>query len=153
MPTLIHHTSLDRAISIVRTCVYKPAQSAGDEGLNAFVVGKPMNRGQWIEATGAVLKFDWSGPTRVNNVSPFEPNVLHENLPWRAFVPVGSTKYLRVIGLEADNEAWENQIETTPWYCLSGKMKAAYRQKHAKILKRKIEDRIATHPSVEVHWE
>lgn len=149
MPRLIHKTSLDIAIVIIRTGVFKAARG-GDAGINAFVEGKPKNLNQYVEATGATLKFNWSGPVRVNNTFPLEPNTLHEDLPWRAVVPVGTTRHLIVIGLDADDDVWAEAVGATPSYCLTSRMKAAYRHERAKLLKQETEDRIKTRPSVVV---
>lgn len=149
MPILIHYTSLENAISIVRSGVFLTA-GGGDACLNAFVEGRPASRGQEFQAEGVALRFDWSGPVRVNNAFPLETDVLHDDLPWRAVVPVGSTQHLRIVGLDAKEDAWIEAVGSAPWYCLTARMKSSYRRDRAEVLKGEIEGRIATRPPVVV---
>ncbi len=118
--------------------------------MNSFVEGKPYNKKQHMGANGVRLKFNWSGPVRINNDFPLEPDTLHEDLPWRAVVPVGTTQHLTIVGLDADYDEWAEAVGVAPWYCLTNLMKTAYRERHAKILKLEIENRIQTRPPVVV---
>lgn len=120
---LVYHlTSVDAALSIVESGVFMPVSQAplnNDAGLNCFAFRPGYRLGQWFEGEGAKLVLKWSGPvasTHPDTAPPLPPNALHDQHPWRCFVPRQSDPdLLRVIRVEFDAEALNNAIPLAGW--------------------------------------
>jgi hypothetical protein len=149
LPVLIHITSLERAISIIRSGVFW-AHGGGDAGLNAFVDGQPVNGANEFAANGAVLKLHWSGQVLENHEFPLQPNVLHTHLPWRAVVPTGTTCHLTAFALEAEQEQWISLAGKSPFYCLTKKMKEGFVANKVERLKQNVNKLLLDRPAIKV---
>lgn len=153
MTILLHITGLANAIAIVKSGVYLTSgadDTGSDSCLNSFVLGREKCLGQDFESAGAVVRFEWLGPMRINNDFPLEPDVLHLDLPWRAMVPTGTTRHLRITGLRANFTHWVDEVRNPPWYCLTDTSKSRFRNEQAMVLKKDTAARIKTRPSIEV---
>ncbi|SDG90515.1 hypothetical protein [Pelagibacterium luteolum] len=117
-----HITSVSSALKILRSKVYRPAQpQRSDAGLYGLIAN---DRSTYSEPTseygGARLHFEWTGPvtTRPDWEPPRNPspNMLNHHLPFRVFVPIGTTRHLRLTGLEITPGGWANDL-AVPWHC------------------------------------
>lgn len=103
MTILIHETAPGIALLIIKSRIFQAGTIIGDSGVNAEIVGHvagPYNPDQ-AAARGAILKFEWLGPVSKQEFeNGYPPDVLYDQHPHRAFIPVGSTKYLRLIDVE-----------------------------------------------------
>jgi len=122
---LIHVTSPWALESILASGVFHAFSGHplnGDSGLNCFLLGQPGNLGQRFEGSGAALKLIWEGPVRRAGASPrlpLAPNILHDSMPWRCFIPVDSDLCRpRIIGFKIAAWALDEYIGfTCPfWY-------------------------------------
>jgi len=112
-----HITSLESALSIMRSERYRPVRgTASDAGLNGLQLGRIGWDKQYFTGTGARLYFEWSGPVEFGPGSA--PNVLFDQMPHRVFVPTGTDRHLRLTGFKAAPEAWEQYYVKLPWYFL-----------------------------------
>jgi len=128
---LEHITSLDRAKRIVAEKRYRPTYDsplAGDSGLNAHILGD-KNRAQGIcyERQGAKLILEWNGPTTTLNRYPLPVDTLLDERPFRVMVSQGTTKYLRAIRIECDDEVLLAGRSVPAW-CFTPKMKVTWRK-------------------------
>jgi len=153
MTTLRHYTDLASALRIIEEGKFRPRYSdprAGDSCLNAFMDGRPANTDQCFEREGAILRFGWSGPVHIGGKFPLKADVLHDFLPWRVAVPLGTRRHLTVVGLDASGKAWEDYFDNAPWYCITASLQRGYRLQKMKAEKARIADMIASGVSVSV---
>lgn len=108
-----HETSPRIAVDVVRNRRFVGGPISGDAGLNCFIEGVEYNPDQ-ASNSGAFITFEWVGERQ--EVGKFEdpaykPNVLYDQRPHRAFIPVGTTDHLRLIDLTfAEDSAWSKLV-------------------------------------------
>ena len=111
---LRHETHPAIALRILRTRRFVAGPILGDAGLNACIVGHPAGGYNPDQAVGrgAILEFEWNGPISTERYSAYpEPNVCYDQHPHRAFVFVGTTHHLRLVGLSLDNtDEWASHV-------------------------------------------
>jgi hypothetical protein len=102
---ITHETSPAAAVRIARTQVFYGAGILGDAGLNAVIPGHhpdPYCSDQ-AAASGAILHLEWSGKIvrvpRLETVK-YEPGILYDQHPHRAFIFAGPTHDLRLVRIE-----------------------------------------------------
>ena len=151
---IVHITSIDAALSIMRTGTFRPVSSDplnGDAGLNAFDVSMPGEYNElWFSGTGAQITFEWDGPVDTRTDRPYPPNVLQDQMPYRVFVPVGTTQHLTLIGFEPDPQAWDNYELDLPWYYLTPTMRRKARRRALIALQAEIDAIIELRPAIHV---
>lgn len=102
---VFHITSLQSAINILETGTfhaYSRALLNNDNGLNCFKSGESGNFTQCFKSdedkdVRAILSFRWKGKiidTDQDTYPPLKINVLHNQLPWRCFIRVGTDSEL-----------------------------------------------------------
>ena len=89
---IVHHiTSIESALSILRSGVFRPKAidpADGDNGLNLLDV-RPGYWRQEIESTQCKIVFECSLPvvqTSTGSPNPLASGVLHDQHPWRMFI-------------------------------------------------------------------
>lgn len=92
---LLHITSPDRALAILRTGKYAGETIQSDNGLNTYLlhnnkIAQPTNSN--LDARGVRMIFIWNG--QVQTGTAFQPNVAYDLRPHRIFIPVGTTQDL-----------------------------------------------------------
>ena len=153
MTQLFHITSLHSAISIIRTGRFHPASQnplCADAGVNSFIVGRQANLDQCFEGVGARLIFDWNGPIKRPGNFPLRPDVLYVYGAWRAFIPVGSQRFLNVVGLDCQPDEWRDLEINAPWGCDLPGVSRWWKSKHGAKVRQEVEGLIGHRPSVKV---
>ena len=100
---IYHETSPWIAIHIARTQQFMGGAISGDAGLNCYIEGSlpDLNIFSQAEQKGALMTFEWSGPVSTEPYGVFgEPDTLYDQRPHRGFIPVDSTKHLKLVGIE-----------------------------------------------------
>ena len=111
---LQHETHPATALAILRSRRFIAGPILGDAGLNAYIVGHP--RGNYhpdqAERRGAILEFEWSGPVSAEEYSAYpDRDVCYDQHPHRAFVFVGNTQHLRLVGLKLKSQVqWADYV-------------------------------------------
>lgn len=151
MPThLSHYTSLGAAINIVRSKTFKTASRDPlntDSGLNAGIVGQPLAN-QQFQGWDVTLFFDFDGPLVPMSQFPLAVGAVYDALPWRAVVPLGTTKELRLVKLEEEDDCdWLDCIPPVPWWM---PFKKCYRKQKALNLRDEIFDLVAQKPLIKI---
>lgn len=116
MTIIEHETSPAVAVRIAKSGLALGGPIMGDGGLNCVAVNHPAgppHPGQAL-GRGAVMRFDWTGPS--TNVSPsngiYQPNLLYDEHPHRAMVPIGTNQHLRLIGITlVGGASWADVIQ------------------------------------------
>ena len=129
----------------------------GDAGLNACIVNH--RGGQYApdqaERRGAILEFEWSGPvsTKPYSLIP-DRNVCYDQHPHRAFIFVGTTQHLRLIGLTAKG-GWSDFVQrpdlsltTLGEWCLSRRV--GWVKGQADLIATEIKQTLARKPHVRI---
>ena len=111
---LLHETHPAIALRILRSRRIVAGPIVGDAGLNAFIVGHPAgdyNPDQAVRR-GAILEFEWDGPVSTEKYSGYpDRNVCYDQHPHRAFVFVGTTQHLRLVGLSLEvADGWASYV-------------------------------------------
>lgn len=119
---LQHYTYLHSALSILRKGHFRPCYDsplAGDSGLNCFISDRPKNLRQMISSKEARIDFVWTGPVEENGLKlnvPYPRDVLIYQGAWRSVVPFGSSRHLRLLGIHAEDDVWNNTwSESSRW--------------------------------------
>ncbi|WP_041208947.1 hypothetical protein [Aeromonas jandaei] len=106
---LVHYCSSDALFEILKSRRFiaaYPSPSAGDSGINCFILGREYNFAQEFNGRGAYLYIEWSGEAiEVSNDKefPLEPNILHNQERWRAIIPKGTdTNLIKVVDFEVE---------------------------------------------------
>lgn len=147
---LFHYTSLGAAIKIIRTQKYRTASGDpmnGDSGMNVGIVDEALSN-QHFEGWDVTLYFDFDGPLVPMTSFPLPVGSVYNALPWRAVVPLGTTKELRLIKLEEEDTCdWLEMIPPAPWWI---PFKKWYRKKKAQKLREQTFAMIAKRPLIKV---
>ncbi|MBN3761328.1 hypothetical protein [Burkholderia sp. Ac-20365] len=130
---LIHETSPDIALSILRGRKFIAGPILGDAGINCYIEGVDSYHPDQAASKGAFLTFEWSGPVEASrSISRHEPEVLYDERPHRAFVFTCTKKHLRVTGLSfREGHSFDGLVGQAPWYVLNKPRWAE--QAHAQI--------------------
>lgn len=102
MVELLHETNLFVALDVIKKKKFLAGPILGDAGLNVEIKNHPkgFNPDQ-SEGKGAILEFEWTGPTTTDTYEIYpEMDVLYDQHPHRAFLFVGSSKYLRLVNVK-----------------------------------------------------
>lgn len=154
---LQHETDPATALEILRTRRFIAGPILGDAGLNACIVnhqGGDYYPNQ-AERRGAILDFEWSGPvsTEVYSLMP-DRNVCYDQHPHRAFIFVGTTQHLRLVGL-TPKEGWADFVQrpdltlsTVREWCLS--RRKTWAKKQAEAIIAEIKQVVAQKPAVRI---
>ena len=125
----------------------------GDSGLNCFEDDRDYHFDQYFAATGAKIKFKWSGSCvekSINHQFPVDPNVLTRQERWRSIVPFGSDRFLQMTGIEADFSEWQALCEPAPRWLLISPLKKKWRNYKARVYQTKVETELASNPAIGV---
>ncbi|WP_215845070.1 hypothetical protein [Candidatus Pantoea bituminis] len=148
---LKHITSPWTALDIIRTLSIIAGPSLSDSGLNVFIENHPGGpyMSNILNQSGAKLIFEWSGPSKRSTLADgYPPDILYDQFPHRAFIPVGTRSHLYLIGLELmDGVSWEVAV-SKPKFKLTRPQswKLWLQSKHHQWLERevaRIEDEVA----------
>jgi len=102
-----------------------------------------------LNQSGAKLIFEWSGPSDSRCLADgYPPDILYDQFPHRAFVPVGTRSHLYLIGLELlDGFSWEIAVRKPKFKLIKPQTwKLWLQSKHHQWLERevaRIEDEVA----------
>lgn len=150
---LFHITSLDRAISIIRSGRYRPAYPSPlsrDSGLNAGLVGQGLAP-QQFEAVGAKLLLEFQGSIKPKAEYPLTVGYVYDELPWRVVVPHGTKAGLTVVGLELFSDTrWHDALPEPPWWAMGNFLKESWRNRAAVELESEILRLLTEHPPLVV---
>lgn len=150
---IVHITSIDAALSIIRSRTFVPASTDplnGDAGLNGLELSQSHECNDWwFTGTGARLLFEWDGPVDTSTTVPLSPNVLHDDMPYRVVVPAGTTRHLALTGFEPDPDLW-TAYPLLPWYCLTPASQNRARHRALVRLQRQIDAIVAARPAIRV---
>jgi len=100
---IYHETSPWIAIHVARTGQFMGGAISGDAGLNCYIEGSLPDLSLYSQAEqkGALITFEWSGPVSTERYGVFgEPDTLYDQRPHRGFIPVDSTKHLKLVGID-----------------------------------------------------
>lgn len=137
MIKFIHITSLQSALSIMRTGKFRPVKGTdSDAGLNGLQLGRLGWDEQSFTGSGAGLLFEWTGPVEIGTGS--SPDNLYDQMPHRIFIPGGTQRHLRLTGFIAAPQTWDRHHVDLPWYCIGQNRRARARRRaivelHAEI--------------------
>lgn len=156
---LQHETHPSSALNILRTRRFIAGPILGDAGLNAFIVGHPRGnyRGEQAERRGAILEFEWSGPVSTQDYGVYpDLDVCYDQHPHRAFVFVGTTQHLRLVGLKVKSEnGWADYVHrpeltvSTIWPWLQSRRKN-WVMEQAEMIAQEVEQTLAQKPAVRI---
>ncbi len=154
---LQHETDTTTALEIMRTRRFIAGPILGDAGLNACIVGH--HRGKYhadqAERPGAILESECSGPVSAEPYSFLpERNVCYDQYPHRAFIFVGTTQHLRLVGPTPLN-GWSDCVllpdltlrTIGPW-CLS--QMGAWTKRQACKIADEVKQTLAQKPPVQI---
>ena len=120
---IYHLTSPARALAIVNSGIFYPASRHplnNDNGLNCFSYRPGYRIGQCFGGEGARVILEWSGPVAVTHPDtspPLQPNVLHDQHPWRCFVRGGSSSgFLRIVAVYFEKGALDSLVAIPFWH-------------------------------------
>lgn len=151
MIKFFHITSLEAAISILRSGTFHPVQGMqSDAGLNGFECDRPRWTNQYFGGEGAALHLEWSGPVQVGD--GYTPNILFDQMPHRLFVPAGTDKHLHLTGLAVEPEAWGEFDVHLPLYIFGETRRARARHKAIVAVQAKTESLIKMRPKISVDY-
>ena len=156
---LQHETNPACALNILRTRRFVAGPILGDAGLNAFIVGHPRGkyREEQAERRGAILEFEWSGPVSTQDYGVY-PNldVCYDQHPHRAFIFVGTSQHLRLVGLKLKSkDGWAGYVHrpkltvSTIWPWLQSQQKN-WVTKQAEMIAQEVEHILAQNPAVRI---
>lgn len=149
MIKFMHITSLDSALSILRSKSFHPVRGTlADAGLNGLQSGRIGWNEQYFTGIGVRLFFEWSGRVAIGPGSA--PNILFDQMPHRVFVPAGTDKYLRLTGFTAAPATWQQRQFDIPWYCFGPANRARARLRAMVQLQAEIDSIVETRPSISV---
>lgn len=154
---LQHETDPATALVILRTRRFMAGPILGDAGLNACIVNHRSGRyaPDQAERRGAILEFEWSGPvsTKPYSLIP-DRNVCYDQHPHRAFIFVGTTQHLRLIGLTA-KEGWTDFVQRPEFsltslgaWCLS--RRAGWAKRQAELIATEVKHALVRRPHVQI---
>lgn len=150
---LTHRTSLAIAIKISKTRVFKPRQSdplGGDSGMNVFEEGRTYYKKQEYGATGADIRFEWTGPCKEQKELPFDRDCLIRQNGWRSIVPFGTSKFIRMIAIKAELSEWEALCAPAPWWLFVQSNKNVWLRSKAAALENSVKRVLSDKPSIGV---
>lgn len=102
------------ALKVARTGRARAGDGLAESGLNCEIVVHALgfNEDQ-AQSRGALLTFEWTGPVLAAlGLVGYEPNILVDQHPHRALVPVGTTQHLRLVGVELiRGQSWLSAVE------------------------------------------
>lgn len=117
--TFLHEASPEGALRILRTGEFRGDWMLNDAGLNGELPDRTLS-GQ-ADRCGAILTFEWTGlivqmPKELETWAQarYAPDTLYDERPNRVFVPAGTTRHLRLVGLTLREEASWAQLVTDP---------------------------------------
>ncbi len=154
---LRHETDPTTALEIMRTRRFIAGPILGDAGLNACFINHPDGayHPNQAERRGAILEFEWSGPVSSENyVSYPDRNVCYDQHPHRAFIFVGTTQHLRLVGLKP-KEGWISFVQR-PDFSLSAigtwcrSRRAGWMTKQAGLIAAEVNSTLADKPPVTI---
>ena len=107
-----HICSVESLISILEEKIFRPVYKsplAGDSGINGYLEGDPINRGQAISGEGAELIIEWCGEIQDDPKAklefPLPKNVLVRQGRWRSIIPSQTDKSLiKVVDFEINSK-------------------------------------------------
>lgn len=109
-----HETCPAIAVKVARTMRFRAGTILGDSGMNAVIVGHQAGPYLADQAAyrGAMMRFEWTGPISQGSFNfGYPPNVLIDQHPHRAILPVGTNINLKLIEIELVNDAsWEDAV-------------------------------------------
>lgn len=156
---LQHETDPACALSILRSCRFVAGPILGDAGLNAFIVGHPRGnyRAEQAARRGAILEFEWSGPVSTQDFGLYaNQDVCYDQHPHRAFVFVGSSQHLRLVGLKLKSQdGWTGYVNrpeltvSTLWTWLQSRGEN-WVNKQAEMIAQEVEQALAQRPAVRI---
>lgn len=153
MIKLSHITSLHSAVSIIRTGRFNPVSQdplCADAGINSFIDGREANLDQHFEEVGARLILNWHGPVQLPGNFPLQTDVLYDYGPWRAFIPVGSQRYLNVASLECSPGGWADLETVSSWTRSLFGVTRLWKSKHGAKARQEVGKLISRYPSVRI---
>lgn len=159
MPIIEHETSPAIAVRIARCGKFCAGPILGDSGMNALIVDHaagPYASDQAAER-GALMRFDWSGPVGSGtHVLGYPPNELQDQHPHRALVPVGTNRFLRLVGIRLTRgSSWKDAVveprltptSVIPWLLSK---KAGWKQRQADLIGNEMRAIVAQKRSISV---
>jgi hypothetical protein len=147
MVTFMHITSLESALSILRSGQFHPVWGTpADAGLNGLQLGRVGWNEQYFTGTGVRLFFQWSGPVEIGPGST--PNVLFDQMPHRVFVPIETREHLRLTGFTAAPLTWQQHQFEIPWHCFGRAGRARVRLRALVELQAEIDSIVEARPHV-----
>lgn len=156
---LQHETHPAIALKVLRTRRFVAGPILGDAGLNAFIVVHPRGnyRGEQAAQRGAILEFEWSGPVSAEDYGVYpDLDVCYDQHPHRAFVFVGTTQHLRLVGLKLkSSDGWAEYVRrpvlslSTFWPWLQSR-RGGWVKKQAQLIAEEVERILAERPPVRI---
>lgn len=116
---IYHQTAPEVALAIAFTGQFWAGPILGDSGLNAILINDPRGKFHYniADSTGATIAFDWNGPVLFDKISgDYQPEHLYDEFPFRAFIPVGTSKNLKLSTIElSSSQTWGQALDSSGW--------------------------------------